>query len=106
MGACSTMREKSEQSCNVQTAYALIWLGPCLGPLVKTRSIFGSGAIIVQSQHHMNFNPVNLWHRLGSCCLRVGHFFVRANTIAGDRADSRTVSRRRGTICNGPERVT
>ena len=62
--------------------------------MVKTRSIFGSGAIIAQSRCHMNFNHVNRWHRLGSCCLRVGRFFVCANARAGDRADSRTVSRR------------
>ena len=53
-------------SCNVQTTYALIWLGACLGPMVKTRSISGSGAIIAQIQCHMNFNPFNFWHRLGS----------------------------------------
>ena len=53
-------------SCNVQTTYALIWLGACLGPMVKTRSISGSGAIIAQTQCHMNFNPFNFWHRLGS----------------------------------------
>ena len=106
--ACATMREKSEMV--VQCSNNI-----CIDMVRRVPRAHGEDQVHLWIRGHHCANPTP--HEFQPFQLLASSWFfvvcvfwtflcVCKRARAGDRADSRTVSRRRCTICNDPERVT